>query len=146
MGAQRSAVFTVLSFLNVSKYPPSLDFLLMTLHPALIALAWLEKFHFKPTNPLIIFGRVPFLCYGAHLLPAHLITIAMNFVRYGPKPFLLVAPPSMGSPNELFPANHGYPLWVVYGVWVAVLAILYPVCLWFARLKQCRDDWWLTYL
>jgi uncharacterized membrane protein len=143
---QRSAVFTVLSFLNVTKYPPSLDFLLMTLGPALIALAWLERFRFKPTNPLLVFGRVPFLYYGAHLALAHLITIAMNFLRYGAKPFLLIAPPSMGSPNELFPANYGYPLWVVYAVWVLVLTMLYPACLRFARLKQRRHDWWLTYL
>jgi uncharacterized membrane protein len=143
---QRSAAFTLLSFLNVTKYPPSLDFLLMTLGPALIALAWLEKFHFNLTNPLIVFGRVPFLYYGAHLALAHLVTIAMNFVRYGARPFLLIAPPSMGSPRDLFPANFGYPLWVVYAVWVVVLAILYPVCLRFARLKQRRHDWWLTYL
>jgi hypothetical protein len=70
----------------------------------------------------------------------------MNFLRYGAKPFLLIAPPSMGSPNELFPANYGYPLWVVYAVWVLVLTMLYPACLRFARLKQRRHDWWLTYL
>ena len=79
---QASPVFTVLSFLNVRKYPPSLDFLLMTLGPAMVVMAWLEKFHFHFTNPLIVFGRVPFFYYGAHLLLAHLIEIGMNFVRY----------------------------------------------------------------
>jgi uncharacterized membrane protein len=143
---QASPVFTALSFLNVTKYPPSLDFLLMTLGPALVAMAWLERFRFRVTNPLIVFGRVPFFYYGAHLLLAHLIAIGLNFVRYGPKPFLLIAPPSMGSPSELFPANYGFPLWMAYAVWVAVLLLLYPVCLWFARLKQRRHDWWLTYL
>jgi uncharacterized membrane protein len=143
---QASPVFTVLSFLNVTKYPPSLDFLLMTLGPALALMAWLEKFHFHFTNPLIVFGRVPFFYYGVHLLVAHLIEIGMNFARYGAKSFLLMAPPSMGSPSELFPADFGFPLWTVYAVWVVVLLLLYPACLWFARLKQRRHDWWLTYL
>jgi hypothetical protein len=72
--------------------------------------------------------------------------IGMNFVRYGAKSFLLIAPPAMGSPNELFPVEYGFPLWTVYAVWVVVLLLLYPACLWFARLKQRRHDWWLTYL
>ena len=141
-----SPVFTVLSFLNVTKYPPSLDFLLMTLGPAMVGLAWLEKFHFHFTNPLIVFGRVPFFFYAAHLLLAHLIAIGLNFVRYGAKSFLMIAPPAMGTSSALFPADYGFPLWTVYAVWVVVLLLLYPACLWFARLKQRRHDWWLTYL
>ena len=143
---QSSSLFTILSFLNTTKYPPSLDFLLMTLGPALAALGWLERFHFSFTNPLIVFGRVPFFYYGAHLLVAHLIAIAMNFLRYGPTSFLLIAPPSMGSPRELFPPDYGFPLWTVYAVWVVVLLLLYPACRWFARLKQRRHDRWLSYL
>lgn len=143
---QAAPGFTILSFLNVTKYPPSLDFLLMTLGPALMALAWLEKFNFQFTNPLVVFGRVPFFYYGAHLLLAHLIAMGMNLVRYGPKSFLLLAPPSMGSSNGFFPADYGFPLWTVYAVWIAVLLILYPACLWFARLKQRRPEWWLRYL
>ena len=143
---QASPVFTVLSFLNVTKYPPSLDFLLMTLGPAMVVMAWLEKFHFRFTNPLIVFGRVPFFYYGAHLFLAHLIAIGMNFVRYGAKSFLLIAPPSMGGPSKLFPVGYGFPLWTVYAVWVVVLLLLYPACLWFGRLKQRRHDWWLSYL
>ena len=143
---QASPVFTVLSFLNVTKYPPSLDFLLMTLGPAMLVMAWLEDFHFHFSNPLIVFGRVPFFYYGAHLLLAHLIAIEMNFVRYGAKSSLLIAPPSMGGPSELFPGDYGFPLWTVNAVWAVVLLLLYPACLWFARLKQSRHDWWLTYL
>jgi uncharacterized membrane protein len=143
---QSSPVFTVLSFLNVTKYPPSLDFLLMTLGPAMVVMAWLENFHFHLTSPLIVFGRVPFFYYGAHLLLAHLLAIGMNFVRYGPKSFLLIAPPSMGSSSELFPVDYGFPLWTVFAAWIVVLLLLYPACLWFARLKQRRHDWWLTYL
>ena len=143
---QASPVFTVFSFLNVIIFLPSLDFLLMTLGPAMVVMAWLENFRFHFANPLIVFGRVPFFYYGAHLLLAHLIAIGMNFVRYGAEPFLLIAPPSMGGPSKLFPVGYGFPLWTVYAVWVVVLLLLYPACVWFARLKQRRHDWWLTYL
>jgi uncharacterized membrane protein len=143
---QASHLFTMLSFLRTTKYPPSLDFVLMTLGPAMIALALLERRRFSPDNPLIVFGRVPFFYYGLHLAVAHLIVIGMNFVRYGRAPFLLMAPPSMGGDAKLFPPNYGYPLWAVYVVWIAVLLVLYPICRWFARLKQRRHDWWMSYL
>lgn len=143
---QKSALFTFLSFLDTTKYPPSLLFLLMTLGPALIALALLDDVRFRDANPLIVFGRVPFFYYAGHLVAAHAIAIALTFVRYGRTPFLFLAPPSMGTPSELFPADFGFPLWVTYAVWIAVLAILYPPCLWFSRLKRRRHDWWLTYL
>jgi hypothetical protein len=109
-------------------------------------MAWLEKFNLHFTNPLIVFGRVPLFYYVAHLFLAHLIEIVLNLVRYGPKPFLLLAPPSMGSPSGLFPLGYGFPLWTVYAVWIVVLLVLYPACLWFARLKRRRHDWWLAYL
>jgi uncharacterized membrane protein YhaH (DUF805 family) len=80
------------------------------------------------------------------LVVAHLIEIGLNLVRYGAKPFLWLAPPSMGSPANAFPADFGFPLWTVYAVWLVVLALLYPACLWFMRFKQRRRDWWLSYL
>lgn len=143
---QRSALFTLLSFLNTTKYPPSLLFLLMTLGPALIALSCLDRLRFSAANPLIVFGRVPFFYYAAHLALAHAIAIALNFFRYGSGKFLWIAPPSMGSAADQFPPNYGFPLWTVYAVWIAVLVLLYPACLWFSRLKQRRRDWWLSYL
>ncbi len=143
---QRSALFTLLSFLNTTKYPPSLDFILMTLGPALVALAWLERKQFSFTNPLIVFGRVPFFYYASHMLLAHLIAVGLYFVRYGYHSFLFLPPPSMGSSGNRFPLDFGFPLWAAYLVWVAVLVLLYPVCLWFARLKQRHHTWWLSYL
>lgn len=143
---QPSTLFTLLSFLNTTNYPPSLDFLLMTLGPALVAMSWLERFHFSAANPLMVFGRVPFFYYVAHLLVAHLIAMGLNLARYGRTPFLLIAPPSMGSASNLFPPDFGFPLWTVYLVWLLVLILLYPACFWFARLKQRRRDWWLSYL
>jgi uncharacterized membrane protein len=144
--SQHSAAFTLLSFLNTTKYPPSFLFLLMTLGPALAALGWLDQVHLSERNPFLVFGRVPFLYYVVHFGTAHALMIAMNFFRYGRTNFLLLPPPTMGTPRNLFPANFGYPLWVVYAVWIAVLAIVDPLCLWFSRLKQRRKAWWLSYL
>jgi hypothetical protein len=119
---------------------------LLTLGPALIAMSWMDRVHFAVTNPLIVFGRVPFFYYAAHLVLAHTIAIALNFARYDGTPFLGIAFPSMGGPSDSFPSNYGFPLGVVYAVWIVVLLILYPACLWIARVKHRRQDWWLSYL
>ena len=143
---QRSGLFTVASFLNTTKYPPSLDFLLMTLGPALLALVWLERVRLSSGNPLIVFGRVPFFYFLLHMAEAHALAIAMNFIRYGNTNFLFMPPPSMGGSPKMFPPDFGYSLWVVYAVWIGVVVTLYPVCRWYAQLKARRRDWWLSYL
>ncbi len=144
--AQHSSWFTVLSFLNCTKYPPSLLFLLMTLGPGIAALAWFDRMQLSPNNPLIVFGRVPFFFYVIHLALIHALAILLGFLRYGAGSYLALPPPSMGGPPNLFPPNYGFSLWVVYVVWIAVIALLYPVCRWFAGLKRTRRDWWLSYL
>lgn len=143
---QHSALFTVLSFLNCTKYPPSLLFLLMTLGPALLIMAGLDRVRFSAANPLIVFGRVPFFFFLLHLAVIHATAILMSLIRYGRHSFLLIPAPSIGSPRELFPPDYGFNLGVVYLVWVAVVALVYPVCRWYAGLKQRRSDWWLSYL
>jgi len=144
--AQPSALFTVLSFLNCTKYPASLDFLLMTLGPALIALAWLERYRYSTNNPLVVFGRVPFFYYVVHLAVIHVVAIFLEFLRYGKAGFLLLPAPSLGGPRDAFPSGFGFSLGVVYAVWFLVVVTLYPLCRWFAQLKQRRRDWWLSYL
>jgi len=109
-------------------------------------MAWLELVHLSSVNLLIVFGRVPFFFYIAHLGVAQVVTIVMNFLRYGNTKFLWLAPPSMGGDREIFPPGYGFDLWVVYAVWIAAIVMLYPVCRWFAELKQRRTDWWLCYL
>jgi len=144
---QHSPLFTALSFLNTTKYPPSLIFLLMTLGPALIALALLERIAWSSANPLLIFGRVPFFFFLFHILLAHLLSMLLAAARYGPGRFLVLPPPSMGGPAELFPPHYGFSLPAVYLAWFVVVAIAYPVCRWYANLKQRRRDlWWLSYL
>lgn len=137
---------TALSFLRCSKYPPSLDFLLMTLGPALLLMAWLDRLVFTKTNPFIVFGRVPLFYFLVHMFVIHALTFPFALIRYGRVAFLLNPAPSIGGPANLYPPNYGYPLWIVYAVWVTVVALLYPLCLWFARLKERRSDWWLSYI
>jgi uncharacterized membrane protein len=145
---QKSVLFTVLSFLNCTKYPGSLDFLLMTLGPALLILAWFDRRTFKPANPLVVFGRVPMFYFILHFYLIHALAVVGAWLRYGNSAarFVFNPLPSMGGPRELFPANFGYSLWVVYGVWLLVVVLLYPVCRWFANVKATRRDWWLSYL
>ena len=145
---QKSALFTVLSFLNCTKYPGSLDFLLMTLGPALLVLAWFDRLTFKPANPLVVFGRVPMFYFILHFYLIHVLAVLAAWLRYGNSVgrFMFNPLPSMGGPRELFPANFGYSLWATYGVWFLVVILLYPVCRWFANVKSRRRDWWLSYL
>jgi hypothetical protein len=95
---------------------------------------------------VIVFGRVPFFFFVVHLALIHALVIVLGLFRYGRASFLLLPAPSMGGMSKMFPPGYGYDLWVVYAVWVAVIAMLYPVCRWFAQLKQRRKDWWLSYL
>jgi uncharacterized membrane protein len=143
---QGSPVMTVLSFLNCTKYPASLDFLLMTLGPALLLLAALDDATFSGWKPILIFGRVPLFYFVVHFVWIHVIQVLITLIRYGPVPFLLLPPPSMGGPRELFPYGFGYPLWFVYAVWIFVVVTMYPACCWFAGFKRRRNDWWLGYL
>jgi uncharacterized membrane protein len=143
---QPTAAFTVLSFLRCNKYPPSLDFLLMTLGPALMAMSWLDRLRLTARNPLLVFGRVPLFYFLLHLFVIHLVAMLLALLRYGTASFFFNQPLSMGGPPKVFPANYGYRLWVVYVVWLAVVVMLYPLCRWFANLKERRRDWWLSYL
>jgi uncharacterized membrane protein len=145
---QPSPVYTVLSFLNTTKYPPSLDFLLMTLSPALLALAWLDRPGLKPSNPLVVFGRVPLFYFVLHFYLAHLAAVLLAFVRYGVSAWTFVfhRVPSMGGPATLFPPGFGEDLWVVYLVWGGIVLALYPACRWFGDLKARRREWWFGYL
>jgi uncharacterized membrane protein len=137
---------TVLSFLRCTKYPPSLDFLLMTLGPAFLLLAWFDRIPFTRNNPLIVFGRVPFFYFVVHFYLIHLLTFPVALWHYGRAAFLLQPLPSLGGPADLYPPNFGYSLATVYAVWLAVLVLMYPVCRWFADLKRRRKDPWLSYL
>jgi uncharacterized membrane protein len=134
----RGAAFTVLSFLNCAKYPPSLLFVLMTLGPAIVALFALDGVANSPwLAPVAVFGRVPLFFYVAHLFLLRYTSAPISFMRFGASAFR--PPPGHAGSAE-------FPLYSAYVVWICALLLLYPLCHWFARLKARRTDWWLTYL
>ncbi len=137
---------SVLSFLNTTKYPPSLLFLLMTLGPAIAVLGWIDRARASDSNPLIVFGRVPLFYFVLHLPLIHAIQIGMTWLKYGAAPFLFLPPPTLGTDRNAFPPDYGWSLGVTYLVWIAVVVLMYPICLWFARLKARKRSWWLSYL
>jgi uncharacterized membrane protein len=136
---QSSAAFTVLSFLKVHKYPPSLLYLLMTLGPGLLLLVLFETWRGALASVLGVFGRVPLFFYVLHIVLAHALAgLIALWAGYGTSVLTNFFPD--------FPREWGYGLPVVYGVWLTVLALLYPLCRWFAEVKRRRSDWWLSYL
>ena len=144
--SQAKPLYTALSFLNTTKYPPSLDFLLMTLGPAIALLGWIDRARPKETNPLLVFGRTPMFYFVVHIPLIHIIAIGLTWLRYGATSFLVLPPPTLGTDRKLFPPDYGWDLWVTYAVWLLVVALMYPMCLWLMRLRQRRRDWWLSYL
>ena len=133
----RGAVFTLLSFLNCEKYPPSAAFLLMTLGPALIALAWLERVSERALEPLAVFGRVPLFFYVAHLYLLRFVAVPLALARWG-KSAIMPPPGHAGSPE--------YPLWAGYLAWLVAILLLFPACRWFARKKATSKSPFLSYL
>jgi uncharacterized membrane protein len=142
---QKSAMFTVLSFLNCRKYPPSLDFLLMTLGPAILILGLIENVRLRDHNPLLVFGRVPLFYFVIHIPLIHAIAMLLALIRYGHVGFMFDLPKATGG-NAAYPADYGYSLGATYAIWAALVVLLYFPCRWYAELKRTRTDWWLTYL
>jgi hypothetical protein len=134
--------YTVLSFLRVRKYPPSLAYLLMTLGPVLIALAWLEHARGRVFSFFVTYGRVPLFFYVAHIYLVHLMAVAVAYGEGGPARFLFTS----DGPIAAHPPWYGVGLGWVYGGWVFIVIALYPLCRAFATVKARRRDWWLSYL
>jgi uncharacterized membrane protein len=131
---------TLLSFVNCEKYPPSLLYLSMTLGPALMLLALLESARGRLADWITTFGRVPFLYYVSHIYLIHLLAVLYAALAFGNASWLFG-----GFPLQR-PAGYGLPLHSIYAVWLVVLVALYPLCRWFAALKQRRREWWWSYL
>ena len=137
---------TGLSFLRCNKYPPSLDFLLMTMGPALLVLAAFENGKFSKLNPLMVFGRTPLFFFLGHFLLAHLLAFPLAALRYRRVDFLWHTLPTLGGDEKLYPADYGYSLGKVYFLWILVVVLMYPLCRWYARIKREKTSWWLQYL
>jgi uncharacterized membrane protein len=142
---QKTAVFTVLSFLNTTKYPPSLLFLLMTLGPAMIFLWAVDRGTPRFLRPALVIGKVPLFYYVLHFALIHLLAVVTCYVRYGSAHWMFESP-DLGHYPFSPPPGWGYSLPVVYIVWTFVVVAMYPLCRWFAALKQRRSDAWLSYV
>jgi uncharacterized membrane protein len=156
--AQETPLQTAMVLFNVQKYPPSLDYLLITLGPALLALVafngWSARtaqdkatrsFAQSLRNALLVFGRVPLFFYVLHLPLYHALTWLLHVMTGRETDWLFglfTAPEKSASAAP----DRGFGLLVVYVMWLAGLAILFPLCRWFAALKQRRRDAWLSYL
>jgi uncharacterized membrane protein len=143
--SQKSALFTVLSFLNTTKYPPSLLFLLMTLGPAMIFLRAVDSATPRVFRPALIIGKVPMFYYVLHFALIHLIAVVVCYARYGTAHWMFESP-DLGHYPFSPPPGWGFSLPIVYTVWAIVVVTMYPLCRWFAGLKQRRSDPWLSYL
>jgi uncharacterized membrane protein len=140
-----TTLYTVLSFLATTKYPPSLLFLLMTLGPALLFLGAVDAATPRVLRPAIIFGRVPLFFYIVHFPLIHLLALATCYARYGTGHWMFESP-SLAHYPFTAPPGWGFPLPIVYLIWALIVCAMYPLCHWYAALKARRTDEWLSYI
>jgi uncharacterized membrane protein len=142
---QASSITTVLSFLNTTKQPPSLLFLLMTLGPAFLMLRAAERRRPRWLQPALVLGRAPLFYYVLHFMLLHLLAVGVAYARYGDAHWMFESPDVANYPFTP-PPGWGFSLPIVYASWAAVVVAIYPACRWFAGVKQRRRDPWLSYL
>jgi len=130
---------TIMDFLNVTKYPPSLDYLLMTLGPAAILCGFADRMRGALKNALVMFGRVPFAFYVAHFFLIHIFAVILGVTQGFTVQQMMTA-------YRFFPKGYGIGLIGVYAIWALVVLLLYPFCRWVAAVKSRRREWWLSYV
>ncbi len=144
-GTQTNAVFVFLEFLNTTKYPPSLLFLLMTLGPALLILAWADDMRANNflSRAFITFGRVPLFYFILQMFVAHGFGVLLGILTGKSVGYLFLNFPNSSTDA---PPEAGFPLRVVYAAWLAGLIILYPLCVWYGKVKKHRRGFPFNYL
>lgn len=142
--SQTEGVLTFLSFMNVTKYPPSLLYILATLGPAILFLSIAERLKGKLPNYLTALGRVPMFYYILHLYLIHILGVIAAVATGYEFSDMVFNTWVTNSPNL---KGYGFSLPIVYLVWIFVVISLYPLCLWYDRYKSFhREKWWLSYL
>jgi len=144
--SQKTTIFSVMSFLNVTKYPPSLLYILMTLGPSLLFLGLTEKPLGKLGAKIAVLGRVPFFYYVLHIFLIHLLAvIGVAIAGYHWWDMLFLSDRVNRVPGL---KGYGFNLLTVYIVWIAVVLILYPLCNWYDKYKKAHqsESWWLSYV
>ena len=142
---QKNGLFTLLSFINVQKYPPSLLYMCITIGPAFLLLSFFEKIKNTFTAAIKIYGRVPFFYYVIHLYVIHIVSAAFVFIKG--HSFAEATTISGDLPFYFLAAKDGYSLLVAYIVWISVVIALFPLCKWYDNYKtNHKEKWWLSYL
>lgn len=141
---QDTSAKTILSFFNVTKYPPSLLFLSITLGPALLFLYAYENTKNKLTDFFLVFGRVPLFYYFLHMLIIHIFAILGILIFGGKWQDMIITFQDFLNGNL---RTYGYSLFIVYLVWLGIVLFLYPFCKAYMTYKaNNKDKWWLSYL
>ncbi len=142
---QKNGIFTFMSFLNVTKYPVSLLYTLMTLGPVLVILSWMERWR---KNGLLkqvrIIGRVPLFYYILHFYLIHFSSLCAYMITTGTSWSELDFHFSKGFGG--IPPGAGYALGWVYVAWILIVVALYPACKWYYNYKSTHKHWWLSYV
>lgn len=143
---QRDGLFTLMSFLNCTKYPPSLLYTLMTLGPALLLLGLAERLPLVLADRLVLLGRVPLFFYLLHLPLYHALSVLVVWARGYPVGWMFVDAITIGHTPLSASTDYGIGFGGVYAIWVCGLLLLYPACKAYARIKRTRRHHWMTYL
>jgi uncharacterized membrane protein len=141
--SQKTATLTFLSFMNVSKYPPSLVFCLVTLGIMFLLLSFSEQFGDRFKNIVSVYGKVPLFYFIVHFYIIHIILLAVLFIQGFSWSQLEFTSNTFGRPKGV---ESGLPLWTIYLIWIGVVIILYKPCRWFGQYKATHKYWWLRYL
>ena len=140
--AQKNGLYTVLSFINVTKYPPSLDFCLLFLGIMFLLLSAMQGVKSRWTEAVSVYGKVPLFYFIVHWYIIHPLVLLM-VVLQGFRGSDMVFGFNFGRPKT----GSGLPLWAIYLVWIGIVVALYPVCKWYGRYKEShREKKWLRYL
>jgi uncharacterized membrane protein len=142
---QKTGLQTFFSFMNVQKYPPSLLYMSATIGGAFIFLAVAKNTRSRLAKIISVYGRVPFFYYILHFYLLHIIAIICYLSKGHSVAEGMKGLP--GLPLKFTVPGEGYSLAIVYGIWIAVVIALYPLCKWYDRYKtNHKEKWWLSYL
>ena len=139
---QKSGLFTFLSFINVTKYPPSLQFCLLFLGIMLLILAAVQGVKNRFTNYVSVYGKVPLFYFLVHWYIIHPLVFLMVFLQ-GFNSSDMIFGFNFGRPKS----GSGVPLWAIYCIWIGIVALMYPLCNWYGNYKEKHKGVkWLRYL
>ncbi|MBN8824996.1 MULTISPECIES: heparan-alpha-glucosaminide N-acetyltransferase domain-containing protein [unclassified Spirosoma] len=140
--AQKTTLYTFLSFINVTKYPPSLQFCLLFLGIMFLILSWVQGLKNRWTDRVSVYGKTPLFYFLVHWYLIHPLVFAMVFLQ-GFKRSELVFGSNFGRPKT----GSGVELWAIYLIWVVIVLTMYPLCQWYGNYKmRHKEQTWLRYI